>query len=77
MSSVRWVSYNAAEGADWMQRIITRQTGVTVGRRNSGVALCASTMDAIADPAAVAPRGASKMAYPELTYPGPIEEFAG
>jgi hypothetical protein len=77
MSSVRWLSYSFQQGIQWMGERAAGRTATTVGARSSGIALVAQVMDLLSDPAAIAPRGATTTEFPKLTYPGPIEEFAG
>lgn len=49
----------------------------TVGQFNSALAMASSIRDMLAQPEILAPSGATRLKYPEVTYAGPIEEYNG
>jgi len=74
---LHWVMYDATKALSWRDKVRAGSLQCTVGEHNSAMAMLASALDVLSDPAAIAPPGSSRMQYPELTYPGPVEQFAG
>ena len=74
---VKFLSYAAALGIAWQTKMVANARVCTVGEHNSAVAMAASLMDMLSDPGTIAPKGSRAPVFPEQTYPGPIEQFAG